>query len=420
MNTVILQHAADLAQSGAPFQQALASLNQLLDAEERRVADGLAARQAAGQPVIEIHPGDLYLLRFFGVDVDMASGQVIPNGAGTMRITESIRPFSTYLRGLGRSESTVIDYETKVGRFTSWLDLYYGEDVIDLDQITMELMDEYGQWLHSCTDRYADHPTNPTKPGGYSKASIAGYIGAVRRWLTWCNERGYCESNPSAHLEKPKWNSRPSSDRVMRRSDLYKMLDQATQRALESGSVRDLALLLFTAETGARRGEIAKLQIKDLNLVKCTAEVSGKTGPRTTDFTEKTAHLLELWLAQREPLVKRWGGGHGFVFCGISPANHKSFGQPLSWNSVYQIFKRLAGQAGVKGPWNPHSLRHLVGQSWTDQGINLELLRQKLGHSSIEITSRFYTHQDISKVQAATQLASLLNGYRADIDPLEP
>lgn len=342
-----------------------------------------------------------------------------------MRIDESIRPFLTYLRGLGRAEATVIDYETKIGRFTSWLDLYYGEDVVDLDQVTMELMDEYGQWLHSCAERYVEHPTIPTKSGSYSKASIAGYIGAARRWLTWCHERGYSQSNPSAHLEKPKWNSRPSADRVMRRGDLYKLLDQATQNAIEGGNVRDLALLLFTAETGARRGEIAALRKQDLDLVKCTAEVTGKTGPRTTDFTAKTAQLIEMWIGQRDPLVKRCGGGHDFVFCGINPSNRESFGRPLSSNSIYQIFKRLANDAGVKGPWNPHSLRHLLGQSWTDQGVNLELLRQKLGHASIEITSKFYTHQDISKVQAATQLASLLNGYRADIDtvsgrPLDP
>jgi integrase len=68
---------------------------------------------------------------------------------------------------------------------------------------------------------------------------------------------------------------------------------------------------------------------------------------------------------------------------------------------IHRVFKRLGEAAGVKGRYNPHALRHLVGQRFTDEG-NLELARQKLNHSSIHVTAMFYAHQDRERVQKAT------------------
>lgn len=333
-----------------------------------------------------------------------------------MKIAEAVQKFLTFLEGAGRSPQTISSYQDRLKVFTNWLSTYQKGTVKDLDDISMEMMDDYATWLYSHSERYSNHPMRPAEAGGYSKASIAAFIQAVKRWLTWCYDRKYMQINPGAQLEKPKWSQRPTPELVMTRRDLYAMIDQATRQAMEHDNLRDLAVILFAADTGARRGEIAKLRVSRLNLEHCTALVDGKTGERTVDYTEKTAEVLSMWLAVRDHIVGRWGGGHDFVFCGINSNHMASFGKPLSSESIYRLFARLAEAAGVKGTFNPHSLRHLLGQSWTDQGVNLELLRQKLGHSDVSVTARFYAHQDLSRVQAATKLASLLNGYRGDID----
>jgi integrase len=157
-------------------------------------------------------------------------------------------------------------------------------------------------------------------------------------------------------------------------------------------------MLLFTVDTGCRAGEVAGLRIGDLNLKRCEARVDGKTGPRMVDFTQETAKALDNWLKQH-PAPQQ-----GFVFVGLRTPNN---GNCISQGTIYQVFRRLARDGGVDGRFNPHSIRHLVGQVWADH-VNLELVRQKLGHRDISTTA-VYANQDRARVKRATQRIRVLD-----------
>jgi integrase/recombinase XerD len=176
--------------------------------------------------------------------------------------------------------------------------------------------------------------------------------------------------------------------------DLARLVAAAEARA-DAGKPRDLALLLFLVETGCRVGEAASLRLDWLDLEKGDGLVEGKTDRRAVDFTAVTTVAMRAWLAMR-PATE-----HAFVWVG-------RYGKALSASGIYQVLRRLAREAGVKGRFNPHSIRHLVGQSWTDE-VSLELARQKLGHSTVLTTAMFYSHQDRARVKAATQRLSLVN-----------
>ncbi len=187
-------------------------------------------------------------------------------------------------------------------------------------------------------------------------------------------------------------------------ADLLLIVAEAEQRA-KAGRPRDLALVLFAADTGCRRGEIKSLRISNLNLDNLEALVRGKNmgeeDEREVEFGEVSAQALRDWLTVR-PKVD-----HDYVFVSLS-TTPKQYGGPLGVNGIYAVFKRLAKASGVKGLYNPHSIRHLVGQHFTDN-TNLELARQKLGHSDISVTADFYAHQDRGRVKRATRRHSLLN-----------
>jgi integrase len=185
--------------------------------------------------------------------------------------------------------------------------------------------------------------------------------------------------------------------------DLLLIVAEAEKRA-KAGRPRDLALVLFAADTGCRRGEIRSLRISNLDLDKMEASVRGKNmgeeNDREVEFSEGSAQALQDWLAVR-PKVD-----HDYVFVSLS-TDHNLYGEPLGVNGIYAVFKRLAKASGVKGLYNPHAIRHLVGQHFTDT-TNLELARQKLGHSDISVTADFYAHQDRDRVKRATRRHSLL------------
>ena len=181
--------------------------------------------------------------------------------------------------------------------------------------------------------------------------------------------------------------------------DLQCILEEAERRAAD-GQPRDLALVAFVADTGCRRGEAASLRIVNLDLENGEALVDGKTDERLVDFGDRTAKALRAWLDVRPEV------DHDYVF--VSFSNGPSNDDPLGVGGIYQVFKRLARAAGVTGRFNPHAVRHLVGQQFTDKS-NLELARQKLGHRDIATTADFYANQDRERVKRASQRLSLVN-----------
>jgi site-specific recombinase XerD len=321
-------------------------------------------------------------------------------------LLDAIQRFLLSLEANGRAERTIGSYRQRLAGFLDFVAEARGP--VRLNELGPEDLDAWVVSLRRAGCRYQDHPVKPVEDGGLSEATIAGRIQAVKAFFSWCVERGYLDRSPARHLKRPR-PARSARSKLMTLGDLLLIESEAEKRA-ESGQPRDLALVRFVADTGCRRGEVVSLRVSNLDLGLGEALVKGKTTHkddyRPVEFGPRTAEALRAWLTIR-PDVE-----HDRVFVSLSndPAR---YGRPLGVNGVYQVFKRLAAAAGVMGKFNPHALRHLVGQHFTDE-TNLELARQKLGHKDISTTAEFYAHQDRERVKRATRVHSLLNHHPGD------
>lgn len=311
-----------------------------------------------------------------------------------MKINDAYQTLLTNQNARGLSTQTILSYKQRLYPFITWLQT---KNVTMLEMVTPELVDGYAVALRHASAYEGGHSLRPDTGKPLSEVTVTGRMQYIRIFLGFCVERGYLEKNPASHV-KNKRNQQVTANRVMGHADLRKMLAVAREQA-EDGRPRNLAIIMFMADTGARRGETASVTTNGINLTKGEANVTGKTGKRTVCFTTHTAAVIENWLAVRgqHPLPN--------LFLNIDP-HGRGVAEPLRGNGIYMMFKRLAQLADVTGKFNPHALRHLVGQHWTDT-VNLELVRQKLGHADISTTSRFYAHQDMERVKAATNLIQL-------------
>ena len=274
----------------------------------------------------------------------------------------TLEGFLLFLEAGGRSSRTLQSYEQRVGYLLAFL----GErGIVEVEVVQPGDLDAYVVGL---------------RRRELSPSSIAGYIQAVKTFFAWCVRRDYLTRSPADHLRKPKL-ERGGRSPVMAREDLVRLIGAAERP-------RDLAVLLFLADTGCRVGELVNLKLGDVDLVERAAQVNGKTGGRGLDFTERTAQAVEAWLTVRDGPEETLFG--------------------LTGNGVRLMLRRLGARAGVVGRCNPHSIRHLVGQAWLDDGANLEIVRQKLGHKDIQVTAMFYSHQDRTRVKAASERYSLV------------
>ena len=274
-----------------------------------------------------------------------------------------LEAFLLYLEAGGRSLCTLAIYAERLGYLRAFLE---ERGIVKVEEVQPGDLDAYVASL---------------RRRGLSPVTLSGRIVVTKTFFTWCVKRGYLSRSPADHLRKPKL-ERGGRAMAMARDDLTRLIGAA------DGRPRDLAVLLFLADTGCRIGEVVALCVGDVCLEKCEAYVDGKTGGRWVDFTERTARAVEAWLTARD-------GPEELLF-------------GMTANGVRKMLERLAERAGVTGRCNPHSIRHLVGQNWLDQGANLEIVRQKLGHRDIAVTAMFYAHQDRVRVKAATEKFSLV------------
>ncbi|MCA9875468.1 MAG: tyrosine-type recombinase/integrase [Anaerolineales bacterium] len=285
-----------------------------------------------------------------------------------MLISDVTVKFLLYLEAKGDRPRTLETYDQRLRLFSE------ETGVTEIEDVTAEVIDF---WVVGMRRR------------GLAKSTVNNRLRDVKTFFKWCVLRGYLAASPANHLAiKGRWSQ--TVVKAMDKDDLKLILGTAD-------NARDVALIRFMASTGCRSGEVASVKLRDTDLDKCEAWVTGKTGGRTVDFNRDTRAVLSAWLNEHP------NPGSGFVFVSLRAPY-----DPITPGTIYQLFRRLAKTAGVDGRFNPHSVRHLVGQVWTDE-TNLELTRQKLGHRDIS-TTMVYANQDRSRLKAATER----------IDPLGP
>lgn len=252
-------------------------------------------------------------------------------------------------------------------------------------RLLMEFTEEKS--LDGYTPELIDRWVAAERVRGLAVATVNSRLRDVRTFFAWCETRGYVDQSPAKHISIKR--QRGYEIKAIDPIVLGKLLEAADTE-------RDRAIVLFIASTGCRSGEAATLRRGRLDVNNREAYVVGKTGGRWVDFDRNAARALGRWLAIAPPSA--------YVFTGLHSPNN---GEGIKPGTIYQLFRRLAMRADVMGEiWNPHSLRHRVGQQFCTHG-NLELARQKLGHADITSTL-VYANQDRAMVRAATDRISIL------------
>lgn len=219
--------------------------------------------------------------------------------------------------------------------------------------------------------RYADH----LEALGLADSTRARRIYAVKSLLTFGQRTGYLIYNVGAAISPPKIRSR-LAERILPEAQVQRIL------ALESDPRNHGMLRLFYA-TGARVSEICKLQVRDLQ--PRVDRRSGREGGQATLFGKggKTRAVLvssATWDALR-PLVEGRGPD--------DPVFRSRHGGPLSRSQALRIVRLAARRAGIDLNVSPHWLRHAHASHALDRGAPAHLVRDTLGHASLNTTNQY-------------------------------
>lgn len=154
---------------------------------------------------------------------------------------------------------------------------------------------------------------------------------------------------------------------------------------------RNKALLEVIYATGARISEVISLELNQIDFEECVIKVMGKgKKERIIPLGNTALNSLYIYISNyRAFLVKNDTCNYVFL---------NKNGTKISRQGVFKILKELANNAGIKKEISPHTLRHSFATNLLNNGADLRVIQELLGHENLE-TTEIYSHLQNKKIE---------------------
>ncbi|HLP15836.1 MAG TPA: tyrosine recombinase XerC [Bacteroidota bacterium] len=287
---------------------------------------------------------------------------------------EIIDAFLTYLKHERRySVHTIESYARDLTQWEEFVAREYPECIADLTRVDAGVLREF---------------LALTLEGGAARTSAARKLSALRSFFKYCVRTHVIPQNPSLRIQTPK-----------REKHLPHFVDEQSMRAVLAkpdretfDGARDAAMLELFYSSGIRRAELQALRSKDVNLAERTMKVSGKGAKqRIVPFGTHAAEALIVYLRFRATLSIPPSQAELPLFLSRR-------GSPLSPSTITGIVHKYLQEATELSQKSPHVLRHTCATHLLNNGADLRVVKELLGHESLS-TTQIYTHVTLERLQ---------------------
>jgi integrase/recombinase XerD len=230
------------------------------------------------------------------------------------------------------------------------------------------------------------------KDRGLDPASVARALVSIRMFHRFLTEEGRLSENVTDVLESPKlWKKLPE---CLTFAEVERLLKAPNARRAQG--VRDQAVLELMYATGLRATELTTLKLSSLDFQEGTVRILGKgSKERIVPVGRKARESVRRYMAQTR---SEWVGSSRNVETLFVTRQGKS----MSRQSVWAILKKYARTIGIRKKLYPHILRHSFATHLLENGADLRVVQELLGHADI-MTTQIYTHMDKSRLKGIHQ-----------------
>jgi len=222
---------------------------------------------------------------------------------------------------------------------------------------------------------------------GASKRSQARSVSAIRSLYKFLQLEGKIEHNPGEVISSPKLN--PHIPTVLSVSEVISILESVDLSKPEGHRNRAILEVLYSC--GLRVSELTNLKISDIFAKEGFIRVTGKgSKQRLVPIGEPALKAIALYREIRDSSSVR-KSSDDILFL-------NRHGEKLTREMIFHIVKDQAAVAGITKAISPHTFRHSFATHLVENGADLRVVQQMLGHESI-LTTEIYTHIDSAKWQ---------------------
>lgn len=231
-----------------------------------------------------------------------------------------------------------------------------------------------------------------------SPRSVTRRLSCLKTYFRFLQKRGFVVGNPMAKVVPPKTSKRLPESVTERKLDLL-----FTQKEWKNtfNDQRNRAILEVFYSTGIRLSELTGLTISSVDFGSSRLKVLGKGNKeRLIPFGKNLADILRGYLEKRAEAFPATQNPAFFL---------TREGTAIQGGNVYQVVKRNLSLVTSQDKRSPHVLRHSFATHLSENGADLNAIKELLGHSSLAAT-QIYTHNSVEKLKKAYEQAHPKSG----------
>jgi len=215
-------------------------------------------------------------------------------------------------------------------------------------------------------------------------SSIARALASIRTYFRFLVAENTLVASPAEAVPFPR-----DVQRTPEVADRYAIEELLEGFPDTAAGRRDRAAVELLYAAGLRVGELVALDLADLNLERRLARVRGKgRKERLVPFGQPAAAAIAAYL----PLRARWRRG---IAAEDDPLFVNQRGGRLSDRSIRRIIDEAVRRTADLNHLHPHALRHAFATHLLEAGMDLRMIQELLGHSSLA-TTQVYTKIDLA------------------------
>ncbi len=281
------------------------------------------------------------------------------------------------------SSHTVISYENDLNTF---LQFTARSNSLEISEITAGEITRLHirLWLGELSEQ------------GLAKTSIARKVAALRSFFKYCFKRGHIERNPAHLLVVPK--KEQPLPKTATLEDISRMMEAVPMDTVKG--IQDRAILELFYATGMRLSELTSLNLTDIDLNQNQVTIHGKGNKqRIVPLGKTVTDILIEFRKQRTQLYGDKTDSDARKALFIAPSGQRMYDRAVR----YTVEKYLKKTSEVTQK-SPHVLRHSFATHMLDNGADIRIIKEFLGHANLAAT-QVYTHTSMERLKNVYQQA---------------
>lgn len=227
------------------------------------------------------------------------------------------------------------------------------------------------------------------KQEGRAASTVARKLASIKAFYRFLTAERYIRRNPAEVLEAASRGLH--LPKVLSVQEVERLLDEPNLGTLDG--YRDKTMLELLYATGMRVSELVNVPVKNVDMKMQYVIVMGKGAKERMLPLGRTAlHYLEHYLSVVRPQLlhgKPDAAAELFV---------TGWGGPMTRERFYEIIVAYGKSAGISKRVTPHMLRHSFATHLLNNGTDLRIVQELLGHADIS-TTQIYTHLDVERLR---------------------